>query len=242
MDEGGTGRAKKHGKLFYLGIVVFLIIGLISLSMLVNTFSEAGKKTISVPMAFPVVAIIVFYEGVVRGRDLSEVGVKRENFWRNVGIGVLLAFFGFFGMFAAVNLVIPGLMEEISGRAETISSLLRSGFPFPLNYILQTIYAFTLLAPAEDLLFRGFIQGKLQKWMNDYLAIIIQSILFRLAHGIPVYVMGLPIVHSVGYGLIGFFGGILLGITFYKTDNSIVAPWIAHAISDSPLALLIFGA
>ena len=242
MDEGSAERAKKHGRLFYLGVVVFLIIGLIFLSMLANTFSEAGKKTVSVPIAFPVVAIIIFYEVVVRGRDLSEVSVKRENFWRNVGAGVLLAFFGFFGMFAIVNLIIPGLMEEISSRAETVSSLLRSSFSFPLNYILQTIYAFTLLAPAEELLFRGFIQGKLQKWMNIYSAIIIQSTLFGLAHGIPVYVMGLSIIHCAGYGLIGFFGGILLGIAFYKTGNSIVAPWIAHAISDSPLALLILGA
>jgi hypothetical protein len=35
------------------------------------------------------------------------------------------------------------------------------------------------------------------------------------------------------------FYSILLGVTFCKTDNNIVAPWIAHAISDSPLALLI---
>ncbi|MGQ4915910.1 MAG: CPBP family intramembrane glutamic endopeptidase [Candidatus Asgardarchaeia archaeon] len=89
--------------------------------------------------------------------------------------------------------------------------------------------------------FRGFIQGKLQKWMNAYLAITIQSILFGLAHAIPAYAMGLPVIYSVGYGLIGFFGGMLLGIAFYKTDNNIVAPWIAHAISDSPLVLLIFG-
>jgi len=43
------------------------------------------------------------------------------------------------------------------------------------------------------------------------------------------------------YGLMGLFGGILLGVAFYKTDNNIVAPWVAHAIVDSPLMLLIFG-
>jgi len=55
------------------------------------------------------------------------------------------------------------------------------------------------------------------------------------------YMAGLPAIHSMAYGLMGLFGGILLGVTFCKTDNNIVAPWIAHAISDSPLALLIFG-
>jgi len=207
----------------------------------VNTFSEAGKKTINIPLAFPIVAVIIFYEGIVKRGDLSEVGIKKENFWRNVGIGALLAFLGFFVMFAIMNLIIPGLLQEISSRAETVSNFLRFSFPFPLNYILQTIYAFTLLAPTEELLFRGFIQGKLQKRVNIYLAIVIQSVLFGLAHGIPARMIGLSITHSVGYGLIGFFGGILLGIAFYKTGNSIVAPWIAHAISDSPLTLLIFG-
>ncbi|MEM2083367.1 MAG: CPBP family intramembrane glutamic endopeptidase [Nitrososphaerota archaeon] len=143
-------------------------------------------------------------------------------------------------MFAVVKLAIPDLIEEIGGRTETISNFFRFNFSFPLNYILQTIYAFTLLAPAEELLFRGFIQGRLQKWMNPYLAINIQSILYGLTHGFPLYMIGLPIIHCIAYGLIGFFGGVLLGIAFYKTNNNIVASWFAHAISDSPLALLFF--
>jgi len=76
--------------------------------------------------------------------------------------------------------------------------------------------------------------------MNIYLAIIVQSILFGLTHGIPAYIIGLSVTHSVG-GLIGFSGGMLLEIAFYKTGDSIVAPWIAHAISDFSSTLLIFG-
>lgn len=102
-------------------------------------------------------------------------------------------------------------------------------------------YVFTILAPAEELLFRGFIQCKLQKRMNVYLAIAIQSILFGLIHGIPAYIAGWSALHTMAYTLIGIFAGIITGLTFYRTDNNIVAPWIAHAISDSPLALLIFG-
>ncbi|RLG52734.1 MAG: hypothetical protein DRN96_01785 [Thermoproteota archaeon] len=88
--------------------------------------------------------------------------------------------------------------------------------------MLQTIYAFTLLTPTEELLFRGFIQGKLQRRVSIYLAIIIQSVLFGLAHGIHARMIGLSATHSVGYGLTGF----------YKTGNSIIASWIAHATSD----------
>ncbi len=236
MDKNDIERAEKHSKSFYFGIVVFLIMGFVSFSIFMNTFSKTGKA-VSIPLAFPIMAIIIFYEGVVKGRGLGEVGVKRENFWRNVVIGALLAFF-VFTMFGIANLIIPGLMEEVGSRPETVSNFFRFSFPFPLNYILQTVYVFALLAPAEEVLFRGFIQGKLQKWMSVHLAIIVQSILFGLAHAIPAYAMGLSTIYSLGYGLIGFFGGMLYGIAFYKTGNNIVAPWIAHAISDSPLILL----
>jgi len=145
--------------------------------------------------------------------------------------------FGLFTIFATVTLIAPDFMEKVSNRSETLSNFFILSFPFPLNYVLQTIYAFTFLSPAEELLFRGFIQGKLQKWMNVYLAIVIQSVLFGLAHGIPAYVMWGSITYSATYFIIGFFGGMLLGIGFYKTGNNIVAPWFTHAVSDSPLSL-----
>ncbi len=95
MDKDDIERAEKHSKSFYLGIVVFLIIGFVSFSIFVNIFSKTGKA-VSIPLAFPLMAIIIFYEGVVKGRDLGEVGIKKENFWRNVVIEALLAFLGFF--------------------------------------------------------------------------------------------------------------------------------------------------
>jgi len=240
VNKKNVRQTKKSSRLFYLSVVIFLIFGFVIFSIFVKTFSKTGR-TINIPIAFPIVAVIIFYEGIMRGRDLSELGIKKDNFCRNVGIGILLAFLGFYVMFTIINIFTPGLMEEIVSRKETLSNFFRLNFQYPLNYILQTIYAFALLAPAEELLFRGFIQGKLQKLMNNYLAIIIQSSLFGLVHGIPAYMRGFHITYSICYGLVVFFGGILLGIAFNKTGNSIIAPWVAHAISDSPLTLLIFG-
>ncbi len=170
MEEKSKEKTKKHGEVFYLWVVILLIIGFVFFSIFVNTFSKTWG-TISVPIAFPMVAIIIFYEGVIRKRDLSQLGIKKENFWRNVGVGVLLSVFGFFAMFAVVKFAVPGLMGEIAGRAETMSNFFRFSFSFPLDYILQTTYVFGLLAPAEELLFRGFIQGRLQKSMGLYLAL-----------------------------------------------------------------------
>jgi len=202
-------------------------------------FSKTNKP-VTISIAFPIVAILIFYETITQNRGLDSLGIKKENFLRNIGIGILAAFLGFYLIFLIIELAIPGVIEEIKSRPETISNFFMYNFSFPLNYILQTIYAFAILSPAEELLFRGFIQNKLQKAISPYSAIIVQSILFGLTHFIPAYANGWPFLHCFTYGLIGFIGGLILGIVFYKTNNNIVAPWIAHAIADSPLTLLLF--
>jgi len=238
MVVGQGTEVRKHSKRFYLSLVVILIVGFTLFSIFVNMFSKTSK-TVTIPIAFPIVTIFIFYETIIRARGLDALGLKKENFLRNIGIGVLTAFLGFYLIFLIIELTIPGVMEEIKSRPETISNFFMYSFSFPLNYILQTIYVFGMLSPAEELLFRGFIQNKLQKIMSPHLAVIVQSTLFGLAHLIPAYASGWPLLHCLIYGLIGFIGGIILGVIFYETDNNIVAPWIAHAIADAPLTLLL---
>lgn len=232
----------KSRRLFYAGLVLALFIGFIAFSVAINLSTKnLSAHRIDFPVALPIIAVLVLWEGVVRGRDLSGLGVKKEHFGRNVLIGVVLAFLGFFTIYAVAGILVPGLMSAIGGRVDTISSWIRLNVPVPYNYAFQTFYAFAFIAPAEELLFRGFIQGKLLRKLNPYLAIAIQSLIFGLVHGVPAFSMGLSAGLSFAYFLIGTWGGVLFGITYYKTGNNIVAPWIAHAISNSPLALLLFG-
>ena len=70
MNKKHIEQPKKCSKLFYLSIVVFLIIGFIAFSIFVNTFSKTGE-TISIPVAFPIMAIIIFYEGAVSYTHLT---------------------------------------------------------------------------------------------------------------------------------------------------------------------------
>lgn len=79
MEEKSKEKTQKHGRVFYLWIVIVLIIGFVFFSIFVNTFSKTGG-TVSIPIAFPIVAIIIFYEGVIRKRDLSELGIKKKIF------------------------------------------------------------------------------------------------------------------------------------------------------------------
>jgi len=74
---------RKRSRLFYLGVAILLITGSASFFALVNAFS-GNEKTVIIPGALPVMAIIVFYEGVVKKGDLSDVGVKKDDLWRNI--------------------------------------------------------------------------------------------------------------------------------------------------------------
>lgn len=79
----------------------------------------------------------------------------------------------------------------------------------------------TFVAPiCEEILFRGIIFNKLKSSLNLILAILIQALIFGLAHG------GFC-VQSVNAGL----GGIIYGITFILTD-SILASLLLHFLNN----------
>ncbi|MCL6473400.1 MAG: hypothetical protein K6T91_11450 [Firmicutes bacterium] len=120
MDTS-TNTNAKHSRLFYLGISLLLLFGFLIFSVFENSFNKTSGQTVSIPATLPLIAFIIFYEGFIKKRSLREIGIKKENFWRNAGVGALLAFFGFFVLFAIVKIAIPGLMEGIAGRTETVS-------------------------------------------------------------------------------------------------------------------------
>jgi len=58
---------RKHSKQFYLSLVVILIVGFTLFSIFVNMVSKVSK-TVTIPIAFPIVAILIFYETIIRDR------------------------------------------------------------------------------------------------------------------------------------------------------------------------------
>ncbi len=107
--------------------------------------------------------------------------------------------------------------------------------------LVWLILGISVLTPiAEELLFRGVIQGELRKAMPDWAAILIQAVLFAAYHMQPI---------QSTYVLIP---GILLGLAYYWT-RSIWVPIIMHIafnfagsalpymIGDSEAALTALG-
>jgi membrane protease YdiL (CAAX protease family) len=92
----------------------------------------------------------------------------------------------------------------------------------PLMYNPLCVLLICIGAPlTEELVFRGAIQGHLMKWTkNPWVAIILASILFGLAHGnLPQFIAG-------------FILGMVCGWLFYRT-GSIWPGIVVHFINNT---------
>ena len=85
------------------------------------------------------------------------------------------------------------------------------------NYVLEKILTACILAPlAEEFLYRGFLYPAVKKYTQPFVAAVVVSGLFAVAHGfaaglLPLFVMG------------------LLLILAYELTGAILVPILIHA-------------
>lgn len=107
--------------------------------------------------------------------------------------------------------------------------LLRQIPPWALPLIAVPFAA--LNAWAEELLFRGIIQGALHSVMAPMPAIALQGVAFGAIHlhGFPSGTAG--VVLASGYG-------VALGVIRWRTGG-LLAPWLAHVIADLAIVAMV---
>ncbi|WP_197431313.1 CPBP family intramembrane glutamic endopeptidase [Halorubrum sp. CBA1125] len=146
-------------------------------------------------------------------------------------------------------IIIASLLTEIvvsqfgSGSATNISNAAAVENPV-LIYSVFLVGNLLLIAPIEEFLFRGVIQGRLREWYGAITAITITSIGFGLTH-IPSYWFGGSDLLSVGvWGAVVSIAatGFILGYVYERT-NSLLTVSIIHGLVNTigiGLALLAF--
>ena len=96
----------------------------------------------------------------------------------------------------------------------------------PVFLLALAVLSVVLVAPVEEYLFRGVVQGRLRESLGPVAAILVASLLFGAMHfanytGSPVQILaGVLLVTSVG---------IVLGAVYELTDN-LTVPILVHAI------------
>ncbi|MFX0093892.1 MAG: type II CAAX prenyl endopeptidase Rce1 family protein, partial [Candidatus Hodarchaeota archaeon] len=125
------------------------------------------------------------------------------------------------------NTIIPPPSGWAEGYAEFLSSM------DSLVLIGWIIFMWLVVAPCEEILFRGFIQNGLANYFKEheksvYIAPIITGILFGIFHLDPFRIMPVAVV------------GIILSWIYYKSNNSLPTAVVLHATYNSiPYILLL---
>lgn len=137
-----------------------------------------------------------------------------------------------------LSVIVAVLVEIVvipfgDGGATTISAAASVSNPL-LIYTIFLVGNLIFIAPIEEFLYRGVIQGRLRESFGPVAAISITSIGFALGH-IPSYWFGGSALVSVSVGgaLLGIAaGGFVLGAIYERTESLLIVS-IIHGLLNS---------
>jgi len=151
----------------------------------------------------PVIIIML-----IRKESLYSLGITKKNFFKSVLIG----FISYIIYFAFMV-----IMKQYK-------------FPFPPNSVfsLWAFLNFILLAFAEEVLFRGYLQTRLTKWLGDQRGLVFTAFLFSFSH---LFQRILSVDMSLSSALVSCIAiipfALFMGYLFSKCKD-VVAPTVLH--------------
>ncbi len=165
----------------------FLVVGVLwALQQMGVDFSLVNETIFNTVLAAVVyvTALVIVIGGpwVVKQQRTTkqDVGLHRLPTWAELGLAPagLIVYFITSGLVTyLITLLVPGFD---AGQAQDVGFeqlVLRQDY-------LLAFFTLVIVAPiAEETLFRGYLYGKLKKYSPRWIAIIVTSILFGLAHG-----------------------------------------------------------
>ncbi len=176
-------------------IIGYIIAGISFEDELQPTTTQSFILTIATLLA--TLIVLYLFMRFVEKRKFKELGLKIKDrgfdFLAGIIIGLIVMATGFFLLI---------VLDEINVQ----------NFNLDLQEMLLSIGVFMAVSISEELLCRGYIQRNLMYSFNNYIALIVSSLLFALAHSFN------PNLSWIA--LAGLFGaGILLGLSYIYTKN-----------------------
>jgi len=147
--------------------------------------------------AFLSVVLVLSFAKLFFKRDTTELGLKWNGYQRKAMAGACL---GIFLITAGSMILYSGNWLHWTSSEPVLTQLL-------LISALIIVSAFS-----EELVFRGFILGRLLSTNNRYVALLVSSVLFSLFHINNPDVSAIAIINI-------FLGGLLLGMNYIYTRN-----------------------
>lgn len=168
--------------------------------------------------------------GIEEGRDVLDIGVSVPSL-KQIGIvvgGYVLAVVG-----AILGSQIVALIEVDTGRNQLADTAINN--PEIILYLIPVMLF--LVGPAEELLFRGIVQGRLRERFDAIPAILLSSTIFAAIH-LPAYV-GASWPGRIAAVSLLLSPALVLGATYEYTGN-IVVPALIHGFYNSTLVIGLY--
>lgn len=234
-------QAQPGNRLQHVGEAILVIVGayiaasiaVTAVNPLASTLDGFGTGTdltriVQTAIQFlAMILVVVWYGKIVDTDRLIRVAVPSG---RNVGLivgGTLVLLGGQFlinRLFQLLNLS-PGSNQAVLAGAGD-----------PIYFLVMVPISLLVVGPAEELLFRGAVQGRLRESWGVWPAIIVATILFGLVH-IPAVTGGIGA--QLSYALLAGILGVLLGYLYEYTQN-IVVPAVIHGGYNGTLFALLY--
>lgn len=176
-------------------IIGYIIAGISFEEELQPTTTQSFIITIATLLA--TLTVLYLFMRFVEKRKFKELGLKIKDRGFDLLAGIII---GLIVMATGFFLLI--VLNEINVQ----------NFNLDLEEILLSIGVFMAVSISEELLCRGYIQRNLMYSFNNYIALIISSLLFALAHSFNPNLSWIALA-----GL--FAAGILLGLSYIYTKN-----------------------
>lgn len=135
-------------------------------------------------------------------------------------------------LFSGMDETIVNISAALMAMYETAATRLNSD---PAT--IQTAYMlmiFLWAAFGEELFYRGYMQGTLQKSLGFNQAMLISAAFFAVRHATQLLLLwpDYPFVASLAWMLFGFVFGLLMSY-LYKRTNSLILPVFIHFVLNS---------
>ncbi|WP_224269938.1 CPBP family intramembrane glutamic endopeptidase [Haloprofundus salinisoli] len=237
-DEPGGGRSSTRGRV----VALLVAVGLLVASFVVGTIASAA---VIVPLLFlglGVTSAAVLVLGTIpqqlafagigalyARRRLASLPIRRPDSEElRFVVGATIAAVALAsGLSYALTLTDLEPVESVIGEVAQLE---------PLVLLALAALSIVLVAPAEELLFRGAIQGRLRTAYGPVAGVGLASAIFASIHVFN-YV-GSPVAVVAATGVI-FVTGSILGIAYERTGN-LAVPILIHAAYNTTLFAIAY--
>lgn len=187
--------------------------------LLANATTLLVQHSNNISGIYSILIILMALIGIRLLKHSNPLAVRRERVsageWAAAGLLII-------GVSGVITLLMAGI-SELAKYVPAIDTALKNYIELSQNFIgsgniPMVILTTCIVVPiAEDLVFRGIIQGELRRVLPAWAAVLLQGVIFALVHGDPI---------QISYVIIP---AIILG-TVYEWTKSIYVPIALHML------------